>query len=88
MKKGDIVTVVAATGEYIGKLDVMEAGKVTLTDPRMLVHGQQGMGFAKGVCASGEEDPTQMTFNTYIFMVPTNKEVESGWRQYTSGIIT
>jgi|APSaa5957512535_1039671.scaffolds.fasta_scaffold33925_2 hypothetical protein len=94
MKNGDIVTVVTATGEYVGKLNESELWEnrnwecLTLNDPRMLVMNEQGMGFARGICATGIENPSEATFANVIFVTETNEQIISAWRQATSGIIT
>ena len=56
MKKGTVVSLVTLTGEFVGKFEEETAAGVVLTKPRMLVHGEQGMGFAHGVCATGKAD--------------------------------
>lgn len=88
MKTNDVVTVVTLAGEFIGKLKGEVGNTVTLEDPRMLVQSEQGMGFAHGVCVTGETNPKEVTFQQYVFTTPTNEEVTKGWRQATSGIIT
>jgi pyruvate-formate lyase-activating enzyme len=87
MNTGDIVTVLTVAGEFVGKLQYKDGDSVSLADPRMLVQGQNGMGFARGVCVTGEENPTQVEFMGVVFVTPTNNEVASAWRQATSGII-
>ena len=87
MDKGDIVTVLTVAGEFVGKLKGKDGDSVSLEDPRMLVQTQQGMGFARGVCVTGEENPSQIEFMGVVFVTKTNSEVESAWRQATSGII-
>jgi len=88
MKQNDIVTVVTMAGEMIGKLKGEVGSTVTLEDPRMLIQTEQGMGFARGVCVTGENDPKQITFQQYVFTTPTNEDIAKGWREATSGIIT
>jgi hypothetical protein len=87
MKENDVVTVVAISGEYVGKLKNIEGETISLTDPRMLITNESGMGFAAGIAVTGESDPTEVTFCNYVFVVPTNREVEKAYRQATSGII-
>ncbi len=55
MKKGDIVTVVTISGEYVGKLVSMEDATVELENPRMILSNPAdgSMGFAKGLAATG-----------------------------------
>ena len=71
MKKGDTVSVVATSGEYVGVLDNLEP--LTLTKPRMIVQAQDGgMGFARGVAVTGDENPDTMVFGNYVFIAKTN----------------
>jgi len=46
------------------------------------------MGFAKGVAVTGVIDPTDITFNQYVFVAKTNDEVAAGHRSAVSGIVT
>jgi hypothetical protein len=87
MKKGDVVTVVSMAGEYVGKLNTSGGGSITLDEPRMLVQTQQGMGFAQGICVTGDADPKEVTFAQYVFVTPTNIEIEKAYRQATSGLV-
>ena len=48
MKKGDIITVMTLTGEFVGKFVSNDNG-LELEDPRLVVQGPEGqMGFARG----------------------------------------
>jgi hypothetical protein len=87
MKKGDVVSIVTAAGEFVGKLVDSDAGIVTLDDPRMLVMSEEGMGFARGICMTGKDSPRNATFSNVIIVTPTNSDVSSAWRQHTSGIV-
>ena len=80
MKKGDIISVITVSGEYIGKLD--ESGDtICLEDPRMIVQGPEGqMGFAQGVAVTGEKNPTSMQIQSYVF---TTKTKPNSTRSYT-----
>jgi len=88
MKQGDVVTVVAATGEYVGKLLKIDETGVVLSDPRMITYNEQGMGFAHGVAMTGNPDPKEVVILQAVFVTETNNEVVKAWRQATSGIIT
>jgi len=88
MNSGDIVTVLTVAGEFVGKLKHKDGDSVSLEDPRMLVQNQNGMGFAHGVCVTGEQNPAQVEFMGVVLVTPTNSEVASAWRQATSGLIT
>lgn len=86
MKDGEIVTVVTMAGEFVGKLAGTEDG-VKLIDPRMVVQGPEGnMGFARGICQTGIENPTEVLLTNPILVTDTNEMVENAWREATSGI--
>lgn len=86
MKKNDVVSVVTLAGEFVGKFQEMVDGNVSLADPRMLVQGPEGqMGFAKGICSTGVEEPDSVVMAA-VFVTPTAKPVEEGYRKFTSGI--
>ena len=84
---GDVVSVVTAAGEFVGKLDGFDGDAVILTKPRMLVMGENGgMGFARGICMTGVENPDEATFHNVVLVTPTNKDIEDAWIQATTGI--
>ena len=88
MKKNDIVTVLTLAGEFVGKF-VSEENGIELEDPRMVVQGPDGgMGFARGICQTGVENPTSVKIVNAIFITPSNELVQKGFREATSGIIT
>ena len=89
MNKRDIVTVASVVGEFVGKFMEQDDTTITLEDPRMIVNTPEGMGFARGICQTGKENPTEVTlFKTNIlFVTETNEAVQSSYRQFTSGII-
>ena len=90
MNKRDIVTVATVVGEFVGKYLDQDDHGIMLEDPRMIVNTPEGMGFARGICQTGEENPNGVTlFKTNIlFITETNDAVQSSYRQFTSGIIT
>jgi len=88
MKKNDVVSVVATSGEYVGKLKKFDEKGVVLSDPRMLIAANEGVGFAKGVCMTGQTDVSEVLFRNYVYCTPTNEEFEKAWREATSGIVT
>lgn len=88
MKQNDIISVITMAGEMVGKLRGEVGATVTLEDPRMLVQTETGMGFARGVAVTGENDPKEITFQQYVFATPSNEEIVKAWRQATSGLIT
>ena len=88
MKKGDIVTVVTISGEYVGKLVSMEDAMVELKDPRMILSNPNdgSMGFAKGLAATGTENPTSAVFQQVVFVVPSNEKVANAHLEATTSI--
>lgn len=89
MKKGTVVSLVTLTGEFVGKFDEETSTGIVLTKPRMLVHGEQGMGFAHGVCATGKADVESVSFYTggIVLMTESNDDIEKAYIQATSGIV-
>ena len=85
MKKGDIVTVVTMTGEYVGELAKTEP--LTLKNPKMIVQAPDGgMGFAKGVAVTGTINPSSMLISSYVFVSEVNDNVAEAHRTAVSGI--
>ena len=85
MKKGDIVSVVAMSGEYIGELVDNKDG-IELANPKMIVQAPDGgMGFAKR-CSNGVINPKTMFINNYVFVCETNEQVAEAYRTALSGI--
>lgn len=88
MKKGDIVSVITMSGEYIGKL-VDDKNGVELSDPRIIVNGPDGkMGFAKGIAVTGIVNPTSVKIQSYVFMTETNDDIVNAYNTAVSGIAT
>ena len=88
MKLNDVVTVVTVSGEYIGKFESLNTnGVVTLKDPRMLIHGDQGVGFARGICMTSDENTNTVAFQQYVFITETNEAFSKEYTRATSGII-
>ena len=88
IKTGDVVTVMTATGEYVGKLISDDAGIVQLENPRFVTVSEQGMGFANGIAMTGVKDPKNVTLCNVLFVAETNPEVVSAYRTTVSGLIT
>lgn len=87
MVKNDVVSVIAVSGEYIGKFDKIEDGVLYLKDPRMLVVGDNGVGFARGICMTGVENPPVMAFQQYVYVTATNTDFSKAYTKAVSGII-
>ena len=87
MKNNTVVTVVTVSGEYVGRLDIVHSdGAITLKDPRMLIHGDQGIGFARGVCMTSRENPETVKFQQYVLCTETNNDFSAAWTEATSGV--
>ena len=85
-----LVSVVTPAGEFVGKLEEQTDTHVTLKDPKMIVHAEdKQMGFARGVCLTGQENPESVTFYSggIILMTPSKSEIESAYTKMTSGLI-
>jgi len=54
----------------------------------LIVKSPEGkIGFGRGVCMSGVENPPVLTFCDVLFVVKANGDFESSWIEATSGII-
>jgi len=88
MKKNDVVALVTFAGEFVGKFISKENGLIELEDPRMVVQGPEGnMGFARGICQTGVENPTGAIFESCVFVTLASKQVTDAYREHTSGIV-
>lgn len=85
----DVVTLVTAGGEMVGRLKSENDTSITLESPRAFVQTEQGVGFAPSVCLTGEREPKEITYNraAVILMCKTATEVEKMWVQASSGIV-
>jgi len=91
MQKGDIITAVTISGEYVGKLvsdDVLSSFE--LENPRMILSNPQTgeMGFAKGIAVTGTENPESVVLHNIVFATATNDKVVKAWQEATSSIVT
>ena len=89
MEKGDIVAVVNMAGEYVGKVKEIGISMVILENPRMVINGPEGMGFARGVCVTGLENPPEVSFYTsgIVFVSPVNERIEKSYLRATTGLV-
>ena len=92
MKKGDVVTIVSMMGEVVGRLVEETDLTVTLADPRLFVPAREGSagGFAPGVCMTGQQNLDEVSINRTVVLcvVPSHPEIESGWREAVTGLVT
>lgn len=89
MQKNDVVSVMTAYGEYVGKFEQETETAVTLKDPRMIVQTEQGMGFAHGICATGKPDvlSVDIKIGQVLFVTEVNEQIEKEYRKAVSGLI-
>ena len=88
--KNEVVTLVTPVGEIVGRLSKVDDESLTLSNPRLFVHGgEEGAGFAPGVSMTGEPNPSSVTFvlQNVFSVVKTHADIERGWQQATSGIV-
>jgi len=85
----DVVTLVTAGGEMVGRLKEENDMGITLESPRAFVQTEKGVGFAPSVCLTGEREPTEVTFGrgSVILMCNTSEEVSKMWLQSTTGLV-
>jgi len=85
----DVVTLLTPVGEIIGRIKDESETEVILESPRTFVQTEQGMGFAPGICMTGEQNPREAAINKSLIVaiVKSNSEVEKSWQQQTSGIV-
>ena len=88
-KKGDIVSVITNAGEYVGKYKDEGDATFTIEKPRMLISGDDGVGFARGICVTGVEDAPELTFQKsgIVFTTPTSDIVEKAFIESTTDIV-
>jgi len=87
MKDKDVVTVVAATGEYVGRMVKIDETGIVLENPRLITYSDEGMGFAAGIAMTGNPDPKEVTILSAVFVTECNQEIVKAWQSATSGII-
>ena len=89
MIKGKIVSLVTLAGEYIGKFVDDTNGNVVLENPRMLVNTPDGkVGFARGICMTGTENPKQGMFYAggVVIVTETNPEFGAAYTEAVTGL--
>jgi len=89
MKLNDVVAVMCNSGEYVGKYSKEDDTTVTITDPRMVVSTQEGLGFAHGICVTGEADVRTVDIykSSVCFVTPVNDDLRKAYIKNTSGLI-
>ena len=87
--KNDVITVITVAGEYVGKYVDESPATLHMADPKMLVSGEQGIGFGTGICVTGEDSPKSVSFYTggIVFVTKTNDIVTKAYHEANSGLI-
>ena len=91
MKQGDLVSVLTPHGEFVGRLEKNDDTGVHLSNPKMMVSTKEGnMGFARGVCMTGEENPKSIIFRSggIILVTPSNQNINKAYTEVVSGLVT
>ena len=89
MKEGTIVSLVTLSGEFLGKWVKEENGNITLNNPRMLVNTPDGkVGFARGVCMTGEENAKSAIFRAggVVMVTKSNPDINKAYTEIVSGL--
>ena len=89
MVNGKVVSLVPLAGEYIGKFMHENNGNITLENPRMLVNTPDGkVGFARGICMTGTENPNQGMFYAggVVILTETNPEFSAAYTEAVTGL--
>ena len=90
-ESNDVVAVMCNSGEYVGKYAAIQktANTVTIEDPRMVVSNEQGLGFAHGICVTGEADVKSVDIfhSSICFVTKVNEDLRKAYIKNTSGII-
>jgi len=88
-KKDDVVSVITNAGEYVGRFKDECDSTFTVTKPKMLISGEGGVGFARGICVTGKDDAAELTFQKtgIVFTTPTSDVVEKAFIEATTSIV-
>ena len=91
IEKDTLVSIVTPAGEFVGEFEEQTENFVTLRNPKMIIHApDKQMGFARGVCLTGKENPEEVTFSAggVIFIALSYDDIVAAYKKMTSKIIT
>ena len=85
----NVMTVVTPAGEMVGRIKEETDTYIVMESPRAFIQSPEGMGFAPGVCMTGEANPREVTFQKaqVILISKSSDQVEKAWLQQTSGLV-
>ena len=87
IEKNTLVSVLTPAGEFVGKLEEQTESFVTLQNPKMIITTpDKQMGFARGVCLTGKENPEVVTFYAggIILITPSNDDIVAAYKKMTT----
>jgi len=87
--KKDVISLITNAGEYVGRFKDESPSEITITDPKMLISGENGVGFARSVSITAKEDLSELTFNKsgVTFVAPSSEVIEKAFISANSGIV-
>jgi len=87
--KKDVISLITNAGEYVGRFKSENPTEITVTDPKMLISGENGVGFARSVSITAKEDITELTFNKagVTFVTLSSDVIEKAFISANSGIV-
>ena len=88
-KKNDVITLITNAGEYVGKFKSEDDVSITVTDPKMLISGESGVGFARSVSITAREDIRELTFYKagVTFVTESSEVIQKAFIEANSGLI-
>ena len=84
-EEGDLVTVLVM-GEFVGRLDKNDDTGVHLDNPKMIVIAEGKMGFARGVCMTGEENHGAIFHWWCCHGHEVNPDINKAYTEIVSGL--
>jgi hypothetical protein len=87
--KKDVISLITNAGEYVGRFKEETETTITITDPKMLISGENGVGFARSVSITAKEDITELTLYKagVTFVTPSSDVIEKAFISANSGIV-
>ncbi len=88
-KEGDVVSIKLSSGEeMVAKLVKEDNNHLTVSQPLMLVAGEQGIGLAPYMFTVKVDSKFTIKVNNVITVVKTEEDAAKMYTQQTSGILT
>ena len=90
-KENTVISILFINGmELVGRFVSETNVELKVYKPRMAQMSQQGVGLIPSITATGKEIDGEFTFskNSIMYYTESVDEMEKGWQQQTSGLIT